>query len=319
MKVSIDVPGWAQYVLSDLTNMHRQPHPVAGLKRLKLELPDDVYFEYAFLDAHGRMRADPQNPLRAKNPWYTNVSALMGPHYQAHQLANPVKPQGRSQRERLASKVLGQTYRLILYSPVGHEDASLPLVVVQDGQAYYHIAGLPGVLESLLQASLIRPAHLLFIEPHDRDLEYRFYEGYQTFVLSELIPFAKERLAIHEILLLGASLGGLLSASLALKNPGTFHSVICQSAAFLGTPSNPDVYYSADSWVLQQLEHYHDPMLRWYLEVGTLEWLTDINRSVQSALQASGAELKYTERNAGHNWVNWRNGIADALSFALAL
>ena len=57
--------------------------------------------------------------------------------------------------------------------------------------------------------------------------------------------------------------------------------------------------------------------LRWYVETGTLEWLTDINRKLGVALKEKGYDHVYQERNMGHNWMNWRSGLADALRFGL--
>ena len=72
MKLQITVPEWATAVVSDLTDMDRNPHPVdAGkVSSFALTLPDDMYFEYAFLDEAGKMRADPECETRADNPWY---------------------------------------------------------------------------------------------------------------------------------------------------------------------------------------------------------------------------------------------------------
>ena len=54
-----------------------------------LELPDDVYFEYAFRNGNSQVRADPENPARGANPWYPEVSVVTGPGYAPHPLADP--------------------------------------------------------------------------------------------------------------------------------------------------------------------------------------------------------------------------------------
>jgi enterochelin esterase family protein len=69
------------------------------------------------------------------------------------------------------------------------------------------------------------------------------------------------------------------------------------------------------------LETIDDPSVDipadWYLEVGTLEWLLAVNRRAAQALEERGANVVLRERSAGHNWTSWRNGIPDALRFAL--
>ena len=72
MDLEIQIPEWATHIVSDLTDMDRNPHEVSREKvsSFSLDLPDDVYFEYAFLDAEGTMKADPANEVRGKSIWY---------------------------------------------------------------------------------------------------------------------------------------------------------------------------------------------------------------------------------------------------------
>ena len=323
MNVTIHIPNWATHIVSDHTDMERDPHPVDASKvaKFSFELSDDAYFEYAFLDAEGTMRADPLNETAADNPWYPNASAVIGPDYRVDPYAHIEESlaTGEVQRHRLESAHLSQTRRLTLYTPKGFENEALPCVYVQDGTAYFRIAKLNEVLEALLKDDLIRPAHLVFVEPISRSKEYRFNPHYRAFMVDELVPFVEERLkTTSERAAMGASLGGLVSATLALHHPELFGTVVAQSGAFLGTPEDMDFYRSEQSWVASELEAREREPIRWYTEVGTLEWLTPINRRVHEVLEAKGYEHAYAERHAGHNWVNWRNGLSHALRFALA-
>lgn len=322
MQTIIQIPEWASYVISDLTDMDRNPHPVnsSAVSKFTLNLADDVYFEYAFLDASGKMWADPLNTVKADNPWYPTASAIVGPVYLADALASPsLKAGGLVKRFRHASDSLVEKRKIITYTPQGFETEALPVIYIQDGVAYYRIAKLPEVLESLVQANKVRPAHLVFVEPNDRTKEYRYNPDYRAFMIEELIPLIENELkTTNERTLMGASLGGLLSATLALHHPDLFQSVISQSGAFLGSPEEPDFYTGKTSWVLDELKNRETLALRWYLETGTLEWLTGINRELKDALESKNYAVEYVERNAGHNWVNWRNGVAKALLFALS-
>lgn len=321
MQVDFPVPDWAVKVMSDLTDMERNPHPVdaAKVKKFTVDLPDDAYFEYAFVDAEGNVKRDPVNEVKADNPWHPAASAVHGPGYKPDAYANPEsEAKGRVSRHRIQSEILGQTRRLTLYTPQGYETTDLPVIYVQDGTAYYRIARLADVLESLLEDALVRPAHLVFLEPIDRSAEYRFNLEYRHFVLEEALPLVEKEVATTgERVAMGASLGGLVSATLALEHPDKFGTVVTQSGAFLGSPEDLDFYRGASSWVLKTLQRKEPLNLRWYLDVGTLEWLTDINRQVRDALEAKGYDYAYEERSAGHNWTNWRNGLAQALRFAL--
>jgi enterochelin esterase-like enzyme len=318
MDVTVRIPPWAKFVVSDFTDMDRSPEPVSS-SAWTFDLPDDAYFEYAFLDADGAMKPDPNNPIKAENPWFPNSSALLGPNYKADTYANPtIKAEGRVLRPRLDSNHLQQTRRMIIYTPKSFEHQALPVIYVQDGVAYYRVARLAEVLEQLLQETKVRPAHLVFIEPIDRLADYRFNANYRAFITDELVPLIDRELqTTAERVAMGASLGGLVSVTLALEHPDHFQTVVTQSGAFLGSPTELDFYKGTSSWVLETLQQRERLPLRWHGEVGTIEWLTDINRKVHEVLEHKGYDHMYAERNAGHNWVNWRNGLANALAFAL--
>lgn len=321
MEATLPVPDWATELVSDLTDMDRSPRPLDPGREpeVRLELPDDVYFEYAFRDAGGRMRADPENPRRGDNPWYAEVSALLGPDYRPDPLSDPPEPAAPPSVDRLrvASEALHQQRRVIVASPEGSEGVSLPWLLVQDGVAFYRLARLADVLSALVARGEARPARIAFVEPVERSREYAFHDGYLSFVEEELLPELRGRYpATDELALAGASLGGLFSATLALGRPGLARTVVTFSGAFLGHPEERDFYGGRRSFVAEAAERGAPAGLRWYAECGTLEWLTDVNRRVARALDAHGIEHAYVERHAGHNWTNWRNGLAGALRFA---
>lgn len=319
METTIEIPSWAAYVVSDHTDMDRAPHPVDASKvsSFSLELPDDVYFEYGFMDAEGEIRPDPNNDRRADNPWYPNVSAITGPEYRADPYAevDADRATGDLKRYRWESGRLGQARRMSVYTPAGF-DGSLPTILVQDGTAYLRIARLPAVLEALVADGEAGPARMVMIEPSERVSEYGFNEAYRSFVIEEVLPRVEsEHGEPSGLLALGASLGGLFSMTLALERPELIAGVATQSGAFLGTPEHPEFYENDRSWVLQTVADRRELAWRSYTEVGTLEWLTDVNRRVHEHLERAEASHAYEERNAGHNWVNWRNGLPGALRF----
>ncbi len=322
MECTLRVPAWAAQLASDHTDMTRAPRPLDPEvePHLRITLPDDAYFEYAFLDRAGRMRADPANDARGENPWYPEVSVLRGPRYRADPLAEPPEPRAAHaiERLRIASERLHQTRRIIVATPAAAAGADLPWVLVQDGVAFYRLARLADVLAALMERGEARAARLVFVEPVERSREYAFHDGYRDFVTEELLPELQGRFGWSgELAALGVSLGGLFSAWLGLQRPDLVRTVVTLSGAFQGHPEAPDFFGGERSWVAEHLEGGDPAPPRWYAEVGTLEWLTDVNRRVRGALEERGLETDYRERNAGHNWTNWRNGLGDALRFAL--
>ncbi len=285
------------------------------------ELPDDVYFEYAYVDDQGEKRPDPENPNPILNPWWTFASNLMGPTYRPDPLAHisSIAPAGQVLRLSLDSKILGDNRRFLVYSPPGLAQAALPHILFQDGKAFFGWGKVPQVLDSMMAARRVGPAHLIFVPPKQRTVEYAFNPQYQRFMLDELMPYVESRVPCDgRRSAWGASLGGLFSAKLAWENADRFQKVVCQSGAFLFSEDmdlkNP---FAGNESFLGQVQCEKARDLNWYLECGTLEWLLKSNRNLWSALQDKGMPAVLRERNAGHNWINWRNGLASGLEFIL--
>ena len=324
MDLDVAVPDWARQVVSDLTDMHRRPHPVdpSRVRRFRLGLPDDVYFEYGFLDDAGRMRADPANPARADNPWYPELSMARGPDYAPHPLAAPPEQAatGRLRRLRIEDDE-GEGRRVTVYEPAGAA-GPLPLALVHDGTAYRRVARLPAVLQTLIDAGRARPARLAFVDPSRpdrREAEYGFGARYLSFARRTLIPRLRDEAdAEGGLLLMGASLGALASTVLAMEDPDAVAGLALQSAAFLGAPDERDFHAGRRSWARETLDA-DDRELPWrvYQEVGRLDWLLDVNRAVATRFAERAEAHRYVERSAGHNWTFWRDGAAAALEHLL--
>jgi len=275
MRIHLTPPPWATHLISDPDDWLRAPRPVAAMT--PIDLADDAYFEYAYLDAQNNPRPDPQNPNPPQNPWWDHARYLAGPNYEPDPWAAfPARtaPAGKTHRLKIDSKHLGHQRHVLVYTPPGHENAELPHVWFQDGKAYYGWGKAPQVLDKLLTAGQCAPAHLVFIPPIDRSREYHFNDHYLAFLTEEVLP-AVEQIAPsnNQRTAWGASMGGLCSAELAWRHPLKFQAVITQSGAFLFHPDQRigDDPHSGQEWWAQRV---HDEVwrpMRWYLETGTIE------------------------------------------------
>jgi len=267
------------------------------------------------------LRADPDNDNPPLNPWWTHARSVTGPRYRPEPYAavGRAGPQGQVLRLPIDAHAFGQR-RLFVYSPPGLAREQLPLVLFQDGKAYFGWGRVPQVLDRLLAANQVAPAHLVFVPPVQRTHEYAFNEAYLRFVVEELLPLVEQRVACDgNRIVWGASLGGLASGLLAWNFPQLFQTVVAQSGAFLFSPDmDLDNPYQGNEWFLEQIGCTPGRPLRWYLDCGTLEWLLASNQRLDAALRQHGHESVLCTRHAGHNWMNWRNGLADAFRFALA-
>ncbi len=319
MRIDLTPPPWATHLLSDLTDWQRAPLPVGEMA--PFDIPDDAYFEYAYQDAEGTRRPDPDNDNPRLNPWWEFASNIAGPDYRPDPwvAARSSKPRGRVLRMEIPSNILNQTRRVLVYSPAGRAEDELPLILFQDGKAYYGWGRAPQVLDQLLEAGKCGPAHLVFVPPGERTQEYAFNPEYRQFLLEEMLPAVEARIRCDSRRTAwGASLGGLLSAQLAWERSDLFQKVVTQSAAFLFSPdmdkSNP--FEGKESMLSRVLEE-DPPPLAWHLDCGTLEWFLASNERLAGALAEKGAPVTLITRAAGHNWINWQNGLAQGLRFAL--
>jgi enterochelin esterase family protein len=222
-------------------------------------------------------------------------------------------------RLEVASTILNQPRHLLVYSPAGHSEARLPLILFQDGKAYYGWGQVPQVMDRLLAAGEIGPAHLVFVPPKQRTEEYAFNPVYRDFLRQELMPLVENRIRCDgRRTAWGASLGGLLSAQMAWEWPDLFQKVVTQSGAYLFSPDmdRSNVFAGGES-MLAAVRAEDLPPVQWHLDCGTLEWFLASNQRLAAALAEKGAVAQLVTRPAGHNWVNWRNGLADGLRFAL--
>jgi len=320
MRLEIQVPDWADHYLSDHTDMERRQLAVDARRvpRFTLNLPDAVRFEYAFRDRAGRIRADPVRGASGHNPWYPELTTILGPDYRPHPLAEPppTSEGWRLQRYRVPSRAFGAERRVTVLTPSAVH-GPLPVIVAHDGVAYLRLARVGDVYAALLAQGRVCPAHWVFLEPLDRRREYAWDERHIRFVHDEVRPLiAANHPTGRGWWLLGASLGGLAAATLALHRPDDWAGVIAQAGAFLGSPADPRFHGSDHSQLAERLEGGAGAHLRWALDVGTLDWLLGINRRVRDALDAHGADLHYRERPTGHNWGAWRDALPEMLQWA---
>lgn len=320
MRIDLKAPSWATHFLSDLHDWNKAPLAVADME--PFHLPDDAYFEYAYMDQDGTRRPDPDNPSPVLNPWWDFASNLCGPAYRPHPLSqiSAVAPAGQVVRLSLESRILQETRRFLIYSPPGMAGAELPHILFQDGKAYFGWGKVPQVLDKMMDSGLVGPAHLIFVPPKKRTPEYAFNLQYRKFLMEELLPLVESRVPCDgRRAVWGASLGGLLSAQLAWDHADVFQKVVAQSGAFLFSEDmdlkNP---FAGNESFLRQVESDATRDLSWHLDCGTLEWLLESNRHLVAALKTRGMPVQFEQRAAGHNWINWRNGIAQALEFVLS-
>jgi enterochelin esterase family protein len=302
------------------------------------ELQSDVrtgyWFTNVFMPASGGdLIADPLNPHRHLYPADPEIpgeedatlSLLKLP--EAAPLRWSVEREGVARGEtrlhRVRSERLGNERRIFTYTPAGYDPAqTYPLVVCFDGRAYVHDAHvpLPTVLDNLIADKRIPPVVAALpdsLDAETRSRELKLHDPFVEFVTDELLPWAHERLSFADdpakTVAAGSSLGGLAAAFCGLRRPGVFGLVLSQSGSF--QRGLPEDFARADKL-----------SLRFYLDVGTLETtpfeqfssLYHANLHMRDVLIAKGYDVSFQEFPGGHDYLCWRETIADGLVALLA-
>jgi len=297
-------PPGAAALVGDFTDWKRRPIPLKG--PVRLEFLPDAYIEYAFLDKRGQPFPDPEAPRPAENPWWPYARAFTTGSWRYEAPPRKPVPRERLSGERVFSEPYFAERRVWVYEPDRPAKAAL---IVQDGVAFLRLGRMAEVAEALIEAGEIHPVRIVFLEPEDRDREYRMDPRYRRFVFDEVLPRFAGGLPLG---FWGASLGGLAALWLWNQAPeGSF--AMAHSPALKALPGGKDAYAEPE-WLTEQLLSRDG---RVYLEVGVFEWLLAPTRRLAARLSDLGLPHAYRERPSGHNWVTWRQGIAPGLRYLL--
>jgi len=303
-------PTGATYLMGDFTDWDEKPLPIT--EPLTLEFPPEAYVEYAFLDTDGQPIADPANPHKPVNPWYDYHRCFTLAH---NQFASPPRSdvfRGRLDKHIVDSYSLRDQRMYYVYEPLLSPIAT---VYVHDGEAFYAQLHFHEVVEALIEQEVIQPVRLVMIVPEDRKQEYWFNERYEAFLLEEIMPMVNRGYGkTTEQGLWGASLGGMVSAWLAWRNPHVFTKVASQSGCFTADPQGGN-YYHDQEWLTKQFANSAHRSLRFFLQTGLIEWLLAPNRRFSAMLADKGYTHSYQELPGGHNWATWEQGLVPGLIY----
>lgn len=320
-RVTFTAPHGSVAIIGDFTDDSDRPIPLMAGQSVTLEFPLGAHVEYAFLDDRGGRIADPDNALGANHPWYKEYRSVGLSGHTPPLEPNPNAPQGRTESLSWASARLGGTRRAYVHLPHGYDGSQVyPVFYVQDGVAFRRTGRLAALHDTLVGQQRISPAVLVFLEPHDRTLEYFFNPQYPEYLLLEVLPRIEDQFAVSKDRqargLWGASLGGLASLWTAMQHSATFGRVVAQSAAIQGQP-NQTYHRGAAEWLLGEFRAAEMLPLELSLDCGQLEWLLGANRRFAGMLFDKGYKHQYVEHPSGHNWVSWRSGMAAHLEWLL--
>ena len=173
------------------------------------------------------------------------------------------------------SPILGRTHQVRAYLPPGYHENTLrkyPVVYMQDGKNLFFPEeaflgrdwAVDEALELLDRMNAVDKVVVIGVFSGDRMTEYTKpgYELYGRALVTEIVPKVGERLRLlggpAETLVMGSSLGGVVSFYLAWQWPEVFGGAACLSSTFshkddliervLTEPKSPSKFYIDSGW-----------------------------------------------------------------------
>ncbi len=278
------------------------------------------------------VQTDPLNPKRyppaasAAEGNVQSVVELPGAPPQPWVERRPGVPTGKVERQKIKSGILNNERNLWVYLPANYraEAKAYPLLILFDGQSYLDLVPTPTILDNLIAAGKIPPTVAVLVDnpgSADRERELPCYKPFADFLSKELLPWVRERYRVtaepSRTVVAGSSYGGLAATCAAMWYPGDFGNFLSQSASYWWKPEDETEY----EWVKRQFSASPKLSLRAFLTVGVLETIpkpgntnqVEVNRRLRDALKAKGYEIKYTEFDGAHEYINWQGTLADGL------
>ena len=237
---------------------------------------------------------------------------------------------GEVSMHRFRSEILDNERRVWVYTPPNYDPSRrepYPVLVLFDGTGFVKMSPLIDILENLIEAELIPP--LVAVMPCSLSQETRFRElllhrPFNEFLADELMPWAHESYHLSDdpsqVVVAGASAGGLAAAYTALELPEIFGNVLSLSGAFLWKNAEDHEHESLTRMIAQS----DQTPIRFYLTAGTLEMrslreigngpnLVIANRHLRTVLQAKAYPVWLNEFPGGHDMISWQGEIPKGL------
>ena len=312
--------------LASRVEFRRIPHTDAFY--LPLNLPRSARVEYkleVFKRGRSFWTADPRNPRRAFDPFGSNSVCPAGTYVEPEWVHDDrASRKGRLLKGSLHSRVWGDDRHFQVYLPAeARPGKEYPLLIVHDGKDFLHFARMGVLLDNLIHRHEMAPLIVCFTSGVDRNREYAANPRQSEFLALELLPHLRAHFpvlpepAFNGIM--GASFGAVSALHAAIQHPGIWGQMLLQSGSFaftdIGDHERGALWDPIVTMMNRYREHPRPLGARVYMSCGTFESLIYYNRSLVPVFQRTAPEFHFTESPDGHNWINWRDRLREALTF----
>lgn len=269
---------------------------------------------------------DPLNPLTFG---LGSIAELPAAPLQAWIKPSPGFPRGILKDFTIQSAVLEEQRTVTVYQPpTSGSKKDLNLIILFDGNSDGMPIPVSTIMDNLIGQDAIPPAMTLLVHNLDRESRRRDLgcsKDFADFLALELVPWAERTWPVSRSsksrVIGGLSLGGLMAAYTAMRHPEVFGNVLTQSGSFWYYPGwikSPPIHEIETNWLSARFAELPRLPLTFYMEVGRFEKyfnisMPDENRRFRDVLNAKGYDITYREYNGGHDYVTWRNSLAEGL------
>jgi len=214
----------------------------------------------------------------------------------------------------LQNAATGGWQRLWVYLPPGYDPDTrrYPTLYLLDGEAYLLSAGLPLILDQLIEDHEITPVIVVMIESPSR--AHRLTSaGWARFIADDVVPWIDARYATSgdpvDRVIGGADVHATRALTIALQRADVFGGVVAQS------PQMPLAPRIATLLKRNRARGYGAP--RCYVDVGRYDEPAAIEatQALCATLVSGGAAVSYQDVAGGRSFVAWRAALPDALRF----
>ncbi len=225
-------------------------------------------------------------------------------------------PSGAMDRLTLRSKILRERRFVYAYTPHGFDDSkkALPAVFLLDNVTYAARKQLQTVLDNGIATKRIPPMYVFLLHSEgSKSKSFDLEEKTIEMVGKELVEFAKSRFEVSsqakDLVIGGNLLGANLALTSAIKFPGTFGKVICQSGDFNQSgPTGKDIIEVIS---LQEMVDIKVHLARGTLDSGVIRLS---NRYLRDVLLAKGNTVVEKDFQGNFNQNSWLEFILAQLS-----
>ena len=295
------------------------------------KLPPELY-SYTF-DVDGATQLDPSN--RDVKKWLACASLVEVRGETPRIYEQTDVPHGTVHQHIYPSTTTGEQRRVFVYTPPQYSpdgDQSYPMLVLMhgfgdDASAWTEVGRANFIADNLVAQGKIRPAIIVMPYGHPIPIdEKEKFDNYAAKNISateddlknDLLPFLKERYRLatdrKDMAIVGLSMGGGQSLTIGLRNLDLFSAI----GGFSSSAPQGEAETIAEQLGGIDKETAEKQLRLLWVACGEEDFRLERNEKFIKFLEERGIPHTYHSSSGGHDWIVWREYLAEFLALTFA-